>query len=444
MVRDDTRVYMMEVETDNDDYPFAPEPRLLSSSVSDNQPFVAEPSPSSSSVPRSNPFAPESSPSSSSIPVSDPLSAPEPSSSSSCSLPNANRLSRKKRLEHYLNKILIDFDYSTQVNNCVVNYIKAKLKDDKKEAVNYINECFGEMLNDDNFLKWLADAVDYKVYSLRNVIRLNLGNKKDRSTLINHQAIYDFWVQNSITSNDSVNSTKKITKLAYLKQYKKIVDPDVREEEKKRKKSSNVTLIVATKRIYTESIRKLHKAYRDCHPEYEGVSLTVFFNLKPFYCLKPSEKEKQSCLCINCLNPHVILNSINKYRNSKKLAPHESLTAYQKELKSGTSFPEMHDQKSCKYNEYRRVIETYIGKDGKQHEYTRTARVDHVDPVFKLVEKLKDLSDKYLLHRTYVDNCASIYPTLKELYTGKFIELDFSQNLALRPKDEVQSAHFSG
>ena len=33
---------------------------------------------------------------------------------------------------------------------------------------------------------------------------------------------------------------------------------------------------------------------------------------------------------------------------------------------------------------------------------------------------------------------------MKEAYNGKYTELSFSQNLALRPKDEVQSAHFSG
>ena len=33
---------------------------------------------------------------------------------------------------------------------------------------------------------------------------------------------------------------------------------------------------------------------------------------------------------------------------------------------------------------------------------------------------------------------------MKEAYGSMYIELDFSQNLALRPKDEVQSAHFSG
>ena len=33
---------------------------------------------------------------------------------------------------------------------------------------------------------------------------------------------------------------------------------------------------------------------------------------------------------------------------------------------------------------------------------------------------------------------------MEEAYNGKYIELYFSQHLALQPKDEVQSAHFSG
>ena len=77
-------------------------------------------------------------------------------------------------------------------------------------------------------------------------------------------------------------------------------------------------------------------------------------------------------------------------------------------------------------------------------EYTRTALVDLCEPVCQLVEKLHGLSEKYLKHRTYVENCTSVFPLLKESYSGKFIELDFSQNLSLRPKDAVQSAHFSG
>ena len=47
----------------------------------------------------------------------------------------ASPLTKNLRLEHYLNKIITSFGYSAKVNNCVINYLKEKLKDNKKESV---------------------------------------------------------------------------------------------------------------------------------------------------------------------------------------------------------------------------------------------------------------------------------------------------------------------
>ena len=138
------------------------------------------------------------------------------------------------------------------------------------------------------------------------------------------------------------------------------------------------------------------------------------------------------------------MKAINTFRISRKLAPHDSLTGYLKELETDDTFKEIDVTNNCKYYEYKRIEKSYIGKSGKQMEYTRTAHVDLCEPVCQLVEKLRGLSEKYLKHRTYFDNCTSVFPLLKESYSGKSIELDFSQNVSLRPKDEVQSAHFSG
>ena len=90
------------------------------------------------------------------------------------------------------------------------------------------------------------------------------------------------------------------------------------------------------------------------------------------------------------------------------------------------------------------MVESYVGKDRELNEYTRTARVNYFEPVNLLFNKLKDLSNKHLLHRTYVDICTSVFPIVKEVYDDKCIKLDFSQDLAFGPKDEVQSVDFSG
>ena len=56
---------------------------------------------------------------------------------------------------------------------------------------------------------------------------------------------------------------------------------------------------------------------------------------------------------------------------------------------------------------------------------------------------VKDGSKKYKKNRRYVDNCSTVFPLMKDVYSGKYTELDFSQNLAIRPKLQVQSVYFS-
>ena len=152
--------------------------------------------------------------------------------------------------------------------------------------------------------------------------------------------------------------------------------------------------MVATKKIYTDSVRKLLQRLNETQEKPN--SLSTFFKLKPFYCLKPSEKEKQSCLCFNSPNPHVILKSISGYRISHNLVAHDSLTTYFTELETEKRFEEMDANNNCKHYEYRRVEESYIGKNGERVEYTRITRVDITEPVHMLAAKLLGLSKKYL------------------------------------------------
>ena len=175
--------------------------------------------------------------------------------------------------------------------------------------------------------------------------------------------------------------------------------------------------------------------------KYFKVSKTLFFKYKLYYCVRPTEKEKSSCLCISSLNPHPLLQSINIYCKSKHLPSHNSWTASIDQLEKGDIFEEANDDKPCKCCSYQKLVESYIGNAGKPIEYTRTAHVDDVKPVMHLVSLIKDGSKKYKKHRSYVDNCSSVYPMMKDAYSGKFIELDFSQILALRPQLEVPSAH---
>ena len=73
-------------------------------------------------------------------------------------------------------------------------------------------------------------------------------------------------------------------------------------------------------KIYTDSLRALH--WKLNATQAENVSFSAFYSYKPYYVIKPTEKEKELCMCIDCLKPHLLLNSINTYRKSTNLHEH--------------------------------------------------------------------------------------------------------------------------
>ena len=93
----------------------------------------------------------------------------------------------------------------------------------------------------------------------------------------------------------------------------------------------------------------------------------------------------------------------------------------------------------------RKKLETYI-KNGEEKSYERTTRIDKSDKVSCIVQQLVDSGGSYLRHRKHVKNIATIFPKIRERerQKGRYIEIDFSENIAIKTKSEVQEAHFSG
>ena len=319
----------------------------------------------------------------------------------------ADNGAKRSRLESVIGKITRNIDYSFKFNMCVINKLQSDLKSNKNAAIEYMRSCFNDILEDDNFLKWLSGAVGLKPYRLGMLLSENQPNKRNSKLPQScHQDIYNVWLQKSITSTDSTNNLKNLSKKTILQQYKGMVDENLREKIVQLKNGLKV-MYQANKMIYIESIRKLCSEYNTLNVP---VSLATFFRFKPFYCVLPSEKEKQSCVCINCQNPHLLLEAINRYRTSKHLMPHGSLTTYLQELKSGKEFTELDINISYTYHKYERVSESYTKKDGTVGEYKRITRVDHNEPIKDICNIIMEAGDSYLKHRTYVDNVSATFP----------------------------------
>ena len=296
------------------------------------------------------------------------------------------------------------------------------------------------MIDDNSFNGWLANGTGYKANCLKQILKENQPNKRNNKfTSTTYQDIYNFLLKNCFNAKESAYNMKRIIKCNFLEQYSSINDSQLIEKKIPLKNGSKV-VFTSPRMVYTEFVQKLHSSFNEKHTPF---LLSLFFRYKPYYCVRPTEKEKLRFLCTNCLNPHLPLQSINIYRKSKVLLSHDSLTEYINRLQNGEDFAEANNEKPCKFYSYMRVTESYIRKEGKPVEFTRTGRVSDTKPVKHLVNLIKDGSKKYLKHRTYVDNYSHVLPLMKDAYSGKFIELDVPQNLAIRPKLEVQSANFS-
>ena len=79
------------------------------------------------------------------------------------------------------------------VTESVLMKLKTDLKENQKEAVKFICDCFDDMLDDDGFIAWLAKGVGYKPCRLKHILKDKKPNKRNsKFTSTDFQEIYDF------------------------------------------------------------------------------------------------------------------------------------------------------------------------------------------------------------------------------------------------------------
>ena len=86
--------------------------------------------------------------------------------------------------------------------------------------------------------------------------------------------------------------------------------------------------------------------------------------------------------------------------------------------------PEITSPKETSYCLFDKKTETYI-KNGEEKRYERTTRIDRSGKVSCFVQKLANSGD-------------SVLPKIKERHKERYIEMDFSENIAIKTKSKVQ------
>ena len=374
--------------------------------------------------------------------------------------------------------VLKELENQTSYVECSVRYIKTLIHQSKRSikkrisTAKHIKQVFSDKLTDETFMEYLARHLNFdSTTELRTYISWSekdysyvTGRREHAVSEETAQKVVDFWKQHSVVSVDRRNDRHlvRISKRKCHPTYLKVSD----DERSIHMKDTIVTgKLEAHRHIYTTSFRKLHKSYNRENPM-NYVSHGLFHQLKPFYITSPTVNEKESCLCIKCQNVHGLYEPLKKYDKTLPSSLTEFLTKnFTCEKDNKLSFVKLdcirstcsnHCQISTtqqrnfvektpkKYYTFDKVPTFYYNKDGKKVTYDRVTRVDKEATLDELYQKLNDVAQDYLEHRHSVVADRSFWAYMHEVLDQPYIHLDYSQNIALKPKHEVQAMHFSG
>ena len=114
-------------------------------------------------------------------------------------------------------------------------------------------------------------------------------------------------------------------------------------------------------------------------------------------------------------------------------------------VKSSTDlFQDVCIQKLHAYYLFERVPTFYYKSSGEKVSYTRTARVDKKGNLPFIYDLLISMAKRYLIHIFFVGIVKVFWAKFLSDYQFPVLTLDYSENIALKPKWEAQAAHFSG
>ena len=100
----------------------------------------------------------------------------------------------------------------------VTEKLKSDLQNDRTSTIEYIKKCFGELIQNEDFVSWLSKKLGYKPSRFQSLLKEKVPNKRKSLHVTIYQDIYEFWLSNSVNSNESKTNVANISKRAFLDQ----------------------------------------------------------------------------------------------------------------------------------------------------------------------------------------------------------------------------------
>ena len=362
----------------------------------------------------------------------------------------------------------VEEDYRHQMNKSFLSFLRSEIRNSRRVSKKIatsklLKQIFKSKLDDANFVSWFVAEMKLKdVTVFQNLMKY--ANVKapirGRKTKISDAvALNIFWKENSIISVDRRNDRNVVKTVrekinSHLRKY--IKDDErvkivVDEKGKER--------VHGDRHIYTKTVCKLHKDFTLKYGDH--VSVSTFFNLKPFYIGSPSVREMECCTCISCVNPHFLYKSL-KINIRKKNWPNptglltEYLTSnFECSVNNEVNYydidcikgkcvnnckikldPVPSDNKLYTYVEFKTVFEKFYNKKGQLCEYKCCARTEEKATLEGMQVKLISMAENYLSHRFGVSSDKVFWPIFRKECPYTILHVDYSENIKL--------THFSG
>ena len=364
--------------------------------------------------------------------------------------------------------------FQGKVCSAFLNYLKS-LKRNSICFYKLLNDSFGEDLDDEEFLRFLGRKLDIWPHLLRSrlqswIVREFKESRGRKSlNLEQQQVIYNLWLEYSIPSVDSRNNRNcvKMNRQKYERRYNDLENNGYQVKLKANKRGAD--MYEAPRRVATCTVRIMQKKIKEKLGI--NVSLGLTLNLKPFFVVKPTDKEKEMCLCKFCLNLRLSFNALMEHSKKFDGPFFESISSFymnscgcQKaengywkldcclgkcqdcRSKENILIPNVDSGTKISYYKFEVTKTSYLSKKTNTiKECKRTERVNVSQDVKALLQDIYKLKEKYLLHRYQVENDRMEWRKIIETnhQFGPLFHLDYSENVSGTPKFEPQDAHFS-